>query len=90
MDNLFVEGLHITVLGLGVVFIGLSLLVAFLLIINQILNTDTGGRRPAHAGDVSPGEAGPKGAEYDIAEEELVAAIVACLSCTETESGRIT
>lgn len=90
MDDLFMEGLHITALGLGVVFVGLSLLVAFLLIINLLLRADTEERRPAHYGGVSLREAGPEGAESDLAEEELVAAVVACLSYVGMESGRIT
>jgi len=90
MDDLFMEGLHITAMGLGVVFVGLSLLVAFLLIINLLLRTDTEERRPAHNGGVSLGEAGPEKVESDLAEEELVVAVVACLSCVGMESGRIT
>ncbi|HHY08502.1 MAG TPA: hypothetical protein GX530_08305 [Corynebacteriales bacterium] len=90
MSDLFMEGLHITALGLSVVFIGLSLLIVFLLGINLLSQTKSRQPRPMHGGDVCPEEAGLEGTASDLAKEELVAAIVACLSYMKTDSGRIT
>ncbi len=89
MNDLFVEGLHITALGISVVFIGLSLLIVFLLLINVFSSTDTKQRRPEISRDTSPVGADPEKIRPDLAEEELVAAISACLAYMETGSDKI-
>ena len=90
MNRLLVEGLHITVLGLGVVFAGLSLLIVFLLLINLFF--DRNGRQVRHMRtvDVSPGEADGNTVKSDPTEGELVAAVVACLAYMEASSDSIT
>jgi sodium pump decarboxylase gamma subunit len=90
MNDLFIEGLHITALGLSVVFIGLSLLIVFLFVINLFSTTDSKQRRPEISRHVSPVGADQEKIEPDLAEEELVAAISACLAYMETGAGRIT
>jgi hypothetical protein len=59
------------------------------MIINLLLKTDNEERRPTPAEGVSPGEASLEGTESDIAKEELVAAVLACLSCVGMGSDRI-
>jgi hypothetical protein len=61
-----------------------------LLGINLLSRTKSRQPRPMYGGDVCPEEAGLEGTESDLAKEELVAAIVACLSYMKTDSGRIT
>ncbi|MGB4634352.1 MAG: OadG family protein [Bacillota bacterium] len=90
MNDLFIQGLHITVLGMGVVFISLSLLVVCLYLIRLVSRTDAEPRTPGISRDASPLEVDSEKAKPDLAGEELVAAISACLAFMETGSDRIT
>jgi sodium pump decarboxylase gamma subunit len=90
MNDLFVQGLHITVLGMGVVFIGLSLLVVCLYLIRLVSGTDIEQRTPGTVRGVSHSEVGSEKTTPDLAGEELAAVISACLAFMETGSDRIT
>ncbi len=90
MNGLFVEGLQITTLGLGVVFAGLSLIVVLLPFISLVLDKSARHVRHIHAIDGSPGEAGDNKMKSDPTEGELVAAVVACLAYMEASSDSIT
>lgn len=82
------EGLYITALGMGVVFIGLVLLAVAVRVTDLILNPRrarwpaAGGVVPA-ARAVAPAPARTAGA----VDDELVAAITACMACVVDERG---
>ena len=90
MNELYIQGLLITVLGMGVVFISLSLLVVCLYLIRLVSRTDAEPRTSGISRDASPLEVDSEKAKPDLAGEELVAAISACLAFMETGSDRIT